>query len=92
VLEEIYSGEQVAGGWDYAVHIHDAAEQYLGTNQFLGLEKRFASVQGVDACKHEDREVFLIRTRYLDKGGLRDALWREFLEAALLAMQEEKTR
>jgi hypothetical protein len=89
VLEEIFSGDQVGGDWDYAVHIHEGAEQYLGSELFLGLEKRFASVPGVDKCKHEDREVFLIRAKTLSVDALRSGCWTQFLQAAEMVFGKE---
>jgi hypothetical protein len=82
VLEGIYSLKKVGGPWDYAVHIHEASEQYLGSEEFHSLEKRFGSVPGVDECVQDDREVFLIKTKALNVSSLRKAIWQKFLEAA----------
>jgi len=82
VLEGIYSLKKVGGPWDYAVHIHEASEQYLGSEQFHSLEKRFGSVPGVDECVQDDREVFLIKTKALNVSSLRTAIWQKLLEAA----------
>jgi hypothetical protein len=71
VLEDILSRNEINGDWDYAVHIHEGSEQYLGSQQFDSLLKRFASVPGVDACMQEDREVFLVKTKTLDTENLR---------------------
>lgn len=89
VLEEILSGNEAGDGWDYAVHIHEGAEQYLGADQFSRLQQRFASVAGVDQCQHEDREVFLIRTKTLNADGLKAACWKQFLEAAKIAFEKK---
>jgi len=90
VLEEILSGDEVAEGWDFAVHIHEGAEQYLGSEAFLGLEGRFEAVPGVEACRHEDREVFLVKTERLDAESILQAFWKAFLEAAQGASEEDK--
>jgi hypothetical protein len=91
VLEEILSGDQVGGGWDFAVHVHEGAEQYLGSAQFSSLAERFTSISGVDECKHEDREVFLVRTKSLDVDTLREACWKQFMEAAKAAFEKDKS-
>jgi len=88
VLEAILPGDEVGGGWDYAVHIHEGAEQYLGSEQFLTLEGRFASVPGVDECKHEDREVFLIRAKALTADELSEACWTQFMNTAEQAFEK----
>lgn len=91
VFEEIISGEQVVGGWDYAVHIHEGAEQYLGSTLFNSLEERFASVPGVDECLREDREVFLVRTGRLSADDIRKKFWEQFLSAAEVATNQTAT-
>jgi hypothetical protein len=91
VFEEIISGEQVVGGWDYAVHIHEGAEQYLGSAQFNSLKDRFASIPGVDECCQEDREVFLVRTRRLSADDIQRLFWKQFLSAAEVAMNQMVT-
>ncbi len=82
VLEEIRPANGLYPDWDYVIHLHEGVEQYLGTAQFRGLEGRFAGIPGVDDCRQEDREVFLIRTKQLSLESLREAIWREFLESA----------
>lgn len=64
VLEEIRV-DDIHSDWDYIVHIHEGTEQYLGTSSFLSLKERFNKIQDIEACKHEDREIFLIRTKTL---------------------------
>jgi hypothetical protein len=81
-FEEILTRDEIGGEWDYAIHVHEAAEQYLGSEEFFRLRERFASVPGVDECIHEDREVFLVRTQSLDAQDILDAFWSQFLKAA----------
>jgi hypothetical protein len=90
VLEEIVPCDQVVG-WDFAIHVHEGAEQYLGSAQFLSLVERFKAITGVDDCKHEDREVFLVRTKSLDADTLRESCWQQFMEAAKAAFEKDKS-
>lgn len=89
VLEHIVPGDQVGRDRDYAIHIHEGAEQYLGPALFAGLEGEFASIPGVDECRHEDREVFLVRTKSLSADALRDLCWSRFMRAARMAFEKE---
>ncbi len=82
VIEEIRVADDVHSDWDYIVHIHEGAEQYLGTFHFLSLEERFNKIQGIEACKHEDREIFLIRTKKIPIDYLQVTIWQEFLATA----------
>lgn len=86
VLEAIEAGDAIAEGWDYAIHVHEGAEAYLGAPLSYGLEERFATIPGVEACLQEDREVFLVKAASLDAEALRASIWREFLAAAHEAM------
>ncbi len=90
VLEEIRVADEVLLGWDYVVHIHEGAEQYLGTLQFQTLEERFAKIPGIQACKHEDRELFLVSTKKLSVKNLREAIWQEFLASAEASYSERR--
>jgi len=81
-FEEILPRNITGSDWDFAIHIHEGAEQYLGSEQFFGLENKFACVPGVDECKQEDREVFLIKTSVHDQKSVIDALWEVFLKSA----------
>ena len=82
VLEEIRVADDLYSEWDYIVHIHEGAEQYLGTLYFLSLVERFNKIPGVEACKHQDREIFLIRTQKLSITNLEEIIWQEFLATA----------
>jgi len=82
VMEEIYSKSEISGDWDFAVHFHEASEQYLGSKIFNSLPKRFASIPGVNDCFQEDREVYLVKTKKLDAEELRTAMWHKYLEAS----------
>lgn len=82
VLEGIRVADDIHSNWDYIVNIHEGAEQYLGKSHFIGLTERFNKIQGIEACKHEDREIFLIRTKTLSIDLLQEAIWKEFLAAA----------
>jgi len=90
VMEEIYPKSEIGGNWDFAVHFHEASEQYLGSKIFNSLPKRFASIAGVDDCSQEDREVYLIITKKLDTDKLRAAIWQKYLEAAKEALEKSK--
>jgi hypothetical protein len=81
VLEEIRV-DDIHSDWDYIVHIHEGTEQYLGTSYFLSLKERFNKIQDIEACKHEDREIFLIRTKTLSIDFLKEVIWQEFLAVA----------
>ncbi len=85
VIEEVVHGEQVPQDWDFAIHLHEAAEQYLGAELFVSLENRVASIPGVDSCHHEDREVFLIASKIYQPDIMTEMFWREFLHAAEIA-------
>jgi len=85
VIEEVVHGELVPQDWDYAIHLHEATEQYLGTELFISLEKRVASIPGIDSCLHKDREVFLISSKNYPSEILTELFWREFLHAAEIA-------
>ncbi len=85
VIEAVVHGEQVPQDWDFAIHLHEAAEQYLGTDLFVSLETRVASIPGVDSCLHEDREIFLISSRNYQPDIMTELFWREFLHAAEIA-------
>lgn len=89
VFEEIRVADGVHADWDYIVHVHEGAEQYLGTLHFLSLEERFKKVQGIEACKHEDRELFLIRTENFSVKYLQEAIWQEFLATAKASYDEK---
>jgi hypothetical protein len=79
------------GSWTYIVEIFDGAEYYLGTKIFNSLEKRFSRVPGIKKVKHEDRDMFLVRSKGLSQEQLRKALWEEFLKASAEAFpQSEK--
>jgi len=92
VLEEVLPAEHTEVDWDYVVHIHEGAEQYLGAEVFASLQKLFAGIPGVDECRHEDREVFLIRTKVLSVEELRQACWQQFLRAAKTAFGKKGKR
>ncbi len=85
VIEEVVHGEQVPQDWDFAIHLHEASEQYLGIELFVSLENRVASIPGVDRCLHEDREVFLISSKNYQPDIMAELFWREFLHAAEIA-------
>lgn len=85
VLEEISVADEGYFDWDYIIHIHEGAEQYLGTFHFQSLEKRFSKIHGIDACKQEDREFFLVRTERLSVESLRKAIWDVFLTTAKIS-------
>ncbi|GAB6907711.1 hypothetical protein JCM12296A_35480 [Desulfosarcina cetonica] len=84
------SVREIGSEWDYEIHVHEAAEQYLGSEEFFRLRERFASVPGVDECEHEDREVFLVRTHSLDTQDILDAFWSQFLKAAETGVVDEE--
>ena len=75
-------------GWDYRLWVEEWAEAYLGTEAFASLERRFKLVPGVATVAHIDREEFLIRSG-LNAKQLRDALWKQFVEAALEGSNRE---
>jgi len=88
LLEEIFKLDN--SEWDYQVHIHEAAEQYLGTEQFYTLEKRFAAVPGIEAVRQEDRDVFLVRSKTSSAEEIKKEFWKQFTEAARIAFNKEK--
>jgi hypothetical protein len=92
VIEEIAVADDGHSNWDYIVHIHEGAEPYLGTKHFLTLEERFSKIRYVDACQHEDREIFLIRSRNVSIGELREAIWQAFLAAAETSYDKKDER
>ena len=53
-IEDVAKNEDT--NWDYSVFIYEVSEQYLGTDQFNSLEKRFSLIPGIEKVKHEDRE------------------------------------
>ena len=89
-MEEIYPKSELRGDWDFAVHFHEALEQYLGTKVFNSLPERFASIPGVGACKQEDREVYLVKSKTLDVEKIRAAMWQKYLEASKEAFEKSK--
>ncbi len=90
VLGEVLDGDSASEGWDLAIHIHEAAEHYLGEELFLSLEKRVASLPGVEQCLHEDRDVFLISCKSYPNEILVELFWREFLHVAEIAQFTNK--
>jgi hypothetical protein len=50
--------------------------------EFDRLAERFASIPGVESCRHEDRELFRVKTRVLATEDLKKLLWAQFLKAA----------
>ncbi|HLM54361.1 MAG TPA: hypothetical protein VK325_12415, partial [Pseudoxanthomonas sp.] len=71
---EVSPGE---ADWDYRFMMFEGAEQYLGTNLFNSLPKRFAKISGVTAVEQEDRESYLIKS-ILSPADLENRLWASF--------------
>ena len=69
-------------GWTYSLWVEEWAESYLGSDEFTSLERRFASVPGIERVAHIDREVFLIQTS-LGAEQVRQFLWPQFIDAAI---------
>lgn len=89
VVEEVLPYGQA--GWDFAIHIHEGAEQYLGSAQFSSLVERFKTISGVEDCTHEDRELFLVRAKALTADKLREACWAQFMQAARAVYADDKS-
>lgn len=85
VIQEIILDEQVPKGWDIAIHIHEDAEQYLGSELFINLANRVAFIPGIEGCQHDDREIFLISSTGYTPDILAELFWSEFLHAAEIA-------
>lgn len=92
VIKDVLHGEKAVKGWDYAIHIHAGTEQYLGTALFKSMEKRIASIPGIDKCLQKDKQLFLISSQTYSAEILIELFWREFLHAAEIAhiKDEEK--
>ncbi len=85
IIQKVVHDEQENKDWNCAIHIHEAAEQYLGTELFLSLENRVATLPGIENCLHQDQEVFLIGSDMYTPEILTELFWREFMHAAEIA-------
>jgi hypothetical protein len=67
--------------WDFVVNLSESAEFCFGTEVFKSLEGRFSTIPRIDRVVHEDREVFIVKTK-LTKEELVEAIWTCVLRAS----------
>ncbi len=91
IVKQIIPVEQVEDDWDYVIQIHERAEQYLGLDQFMGLEGRVVSIPGVEKCQYRERGEFLILSKSYSPEILLELFWKEFLHAAEIVSIKKNT-
>ena len=77
--------------WQFSVHqealgnfslfLSEAAEGFLGPEEFDALADRFAAVPGVTSVEHQDRESFLVQAPDLTANQVQALLWSAFVTA-----------
>ena len=78
--------------WTYRLGLFEGAEQYLGTEIFMALPKKFAEIPGVKKVLQDDREWYLIQSEGLTKDQIRKALWSKFVEAASKSFKKGRSK
>lgn len=90
VITTIRAGDEVEAGYDFAIHLHEKAEDYLGDSLFSSLEQRVSSIPGIDKCEHHVKDIFLFSTNNYTADILSELFWREFLHVAEIAHLQSK--
>jgi len=84
VIKEVRQGKQVPEDYDFAIHLYDGAEQFLGKELYQGFESRVAAIPGIESCLQDGNNIFLIQGSGYSEDILTELFWREFLHAAEL--------
>lgn len=92
VIAVVNAGGEAPEGWDFAIRLHPEAENYLGAGLYKSLEKRVATLPGVDKCLLKEKELLLLRSSTFSEEIVVDLFWREFLHAAEVAQAREPNR
>ncbi|HKJ65615.1 MAG TPA: hypothetical protein VJ969_09445 [Desulfopila sp.] len=85
VIARVSAGDEAPEGWELAILLHAQAEEYLGTGLYKSLEKRVATLPGIDKCLFKERELLLLRSSSFGQEMVVDLFWREFLHVAEVA-------
>jgi hypothetical protein len=85
VIKKVVQEPKEVENYNFAIHLHEHAEQFLGPELFQGFENRVASIPGVENCTLQDSHIFLIQAANHTQELLTELFWREFLHAAELA-------
>ena len=90
VIADVRSGDEAPGDWDFAIRLHAEAEIYLGVGLFKSLEKRVATLPGIDKCLFKEKALLLLRSSTFTEEIVLELFWREFLHAAEVAQVQER--
>jgi len=85
VIVGVSAGDEAPENWNFAIRLHVEAESYLGAGLYKSLEKRVATLPGIDKCLFREKELLLLRSSAFTEEIVVELFWREFLHAAEVA-------